>query len=203
MNQLAEALKQMMGEQVNSTRSLIVSSLLFCSTFSVLFSSQTAVKFYITFTSPVLVIRGFLNLFLHILTNIYRLEFFFNSLSLTAYHTLGRAEQPKDPEAVRLHCRFLNKRQFFKIQHSFLSCFYIRSPDISPERLHKPLSVPEPDVIVIDADDQKKRMESYPRMDTAEGKQASSMLRMLASAGNGKSHRFFFCIFKTSETGFK
>ena len=42
------------------------------------------------------------------------------------------------------------------------------------------------DVIVIDVDEQKKRVEGYPRLETAEGNQASSMLRRLASAGNGK-----------------
>jgi len=44
----------------------------------------------------------------------------------------------------------------------------------------------KPDVIVIDADDQKKRMEGLHRVETSEGKQASSMLRMLASGGSGK-----------------
>jgi len=44
----------------------------------------------------------------------------------------------------------------------------------------------KPDVIVIDADDQKKRMEGLHRLETSEGKQASSMLRMLASGGGGK-----------------
>ena len=44
----------------------------------------------------------------------------------------------------------------------------------------------KPDVIVIDADDQKKKMEGHHRLETSEGKQASSMLRMLASGGNGK-----------------
>lgn len=44
----------------------------------------------------------------------------------------------------------------------------------------------KPDVIVIDADDQKKRMEGLHRLETSEGKQASSMLRMLASGGTGK-----------------
>lgn len=72
----------------------------------------------------------------------------------------------------------------------------IRSTDTSPEVLHKNRGVSEtasyagdvrkPDVIVIDADDQKKRMEGFHRLETPEGKQASSMLRMLASGGSGK-----------------
>lgn len=68
----------------------------------------------------------------------------------------------------------------------------IRSTDTSPEVLHKTRGVCEtasyakPDVIVIDADDQKKRMEGFHRLETPEGKQASSMLRMLASGGSGK-----------------
>ena len=52
---------------------------------------------------------------------------------------------------------------------------------VSPEMRKKPT-----DVIVIDVDEQKKRVEGYPRLETAEGNQASSMLRRLASAGNGK-----------------
>ena len=74
--------------------------------------------------------------------------------------------------------------------------YNIHSTDISPEVLHKNLGVPEnasyasdickPDVIVIDADDHKKRMEGFQRRETAEGKHASSMLRMLASGGSGK-----------------
>ena len=40
------------------------------------------------------------------------------------------------------------------------------------------------DVIVIDGDEQKKIVEGYPRLETAG--EASSMLRRLASAGNGK-----------------
>ena len=67
-----------------------------------------------------------------------------------------------------------------------IACFQIHFPDISSDVLHKPPIVPEPDVIVIDADDHKKRMEGYPRLETAEGKQASSMLRRLASGGLGK-----------------
>ena len=59
--------------------------------------------------------------------------------------------------------------------------------DIDPEMLHKQPSVPEPDVIVIDADEQKKI--GYPCLEAGEGKQASSMLRRLATAGNGKRSR--------------
>lgn len=76
-----------------------------------------------------------------------------------------------------------------KVLHSSQFLYYvsiIHLPDVTSEMPHKSLSATEPDVIVIDADDQKKRMEGYPRLETAEGKQASSMLRRLASAGNGK-----------------
>ena len=73
----------------------------------------------------------------------------------------------------------------------------VHSTDTSPEvQLHKSRGVSDsasyvgdkrkPDVIVIDADDQKKRMEGFHRLETPEGKQASSMLRMLASGGSGK-----------------
>lgn len=77
----------------------------------------------------------------------------------------------------------------------FLSIIF-HSIDTSPELLHKNRGVSEsasfsgdirkPDVIVIDADDQKKNMEGIHRLETTEGKQASSMLRMLASGGSGK-----------------
>lgn len=53
--------------------------------------------------------------------------------------------------------------------------------DIDPEMLQKPFGLPEPDIIVIDADEQKRDV--FPHLETAEGKQASSMLRRLASAG--------------------
>ena len=86
-----------------------------------------------------------------------------------------------------------------------LKCVIIYFTDISPEVVKKNSRIPEsapyasdlrtPDVIVIDADDQKKRMEGYHRLDTAEGKQASSMLRMLASGGSGKLNlKFRNCI---------
>lgn len=70
------------------------------------------------------------------------------------------------------------------IGHSFIS-------DISDEERgvsERPYAADtrKPDVIVIDADDQKKRMEGLHRLETSEGKQASSMLRMLASGGTGK-----------------
>lgn len=69
---------------------------------------------------------------------------------------------------------------------------FIHSTDISPEvrgvseRSSYAGDTRKPDVIVIDADDQKKRMEGLHRLETSEGKQASSMLRMLASGGSGK-----------------
>ena len=47
---------------------------------------------------------------------------------------------------------------------------------------------PEPDVIVIDADEHRKI--AQPRLEATEGNQASSMLRRLASTGNGK-----LCVF--------
>lgn len=50
---------------------------------------------------------------------------------------------------------------------------------------HKP-PLSEPDVIVIDSDERKRDV--FPHLETAEGKQASSMLRRLASAGNSKLH---------------
>lgn len=63
-----------------------------------------------------------------------------------------------------------------------------------PESASYVRDVPKPDVIVIE-DDQKKRMEGFHRLDTGEGKQASSMLRMLASGGNGKLHsNYFGCV---------
>lgn len=63
-----------------------------------------------------------------------------------------------------------------------------------PESASYVRDVPKPDVIVIE-DDQKKRMEGFHRLDTGEGKQASSMLRMLASGGNGKFHsNYFGCV---------
>ncbi len=77
-----------------------------------------------------------------------------------------------------------------------LTCSILFSTDTSPEVLHKNRGVSEsasyagdirkPDIIVIDADDQKKMMEGLHRLKTPEGKQASSMLRMLASGGSGK-----------------
>ena len=60
-------------------------------------------------------------------------------------------------------------------------CFHLS--DIDPEMLQKPFGLPEPDIIVIDADEQKRDV--FPHLETAEGKQASSMLRRLASAGQG------------------
>lgn len=47
---------------------------------------------------------------------------------------------------------------------------------------------PEPDVIVIDADEHRKI--AQPCVEAAEGNQASSMLRRLASSGNCK-----WCVF--------
>lgn len=65
----------------------------------------------------------------------------------------------------------------------------------------------KPDVIVIDADDQKKRMEGHHRLEPSEGKQASSMLRMLASGGSGKLQKsinidvgYFYFLFRLSLT---
>ena len=79
-----------------------------------------------------------------------------------------------------------NRIIFIYKQLSFLSslicfdCVHIHFT-VSPEMHKKPT-----DVIVIDGDEQKKIVEGYPRLETAEGNQASSMLRRLASAGNGK-----------------
>ena len=71
------------------------------------------------------------------------------------------------------HVRFLN--------------FFVPLPDIHPEVLHKPQSLHEPDIIVIDVDEQQRGI--FPHIERAEGKQASSMLRRLASADQGTSYK--------------
>jgi len=69
--------------------------------------------------------------------------------------------------------------------HSLISDISPEVRGVSERSLHAG-DTHKPDVIVIDADDQKKRMEGLHRLETSEGKQASSMLRMLASGGSGK-----------------
>ena len=84
---------------------------------------------------------------------------------------------PETNVALEEHSHFLASEYFFFIL-----------PDVQPEMFHKP-PLSEPDVIVIDPDERKRDV--FPHLETAEGKQASSMLRRLASAGNSKP-----CVFQ-------